>query len=250
MIETALFVTGILCGMVNAVAGGGILFVFPVLLAAGLSPHTAAMTSTFAGWPGALMAVHGYSKDLKKAPKQYFWLIIPCMLGAAIGASTLTRTPPVMFETILPWLILLSVSLFAFQPRLHRYIHKPKHLRKTSPIVLLGLLIFPMAMYGGYFGAGFGFVVLALLGFTKLKNIYQINGMKNIMAATISLTCAVTFALAGGIAWKYALIPLLGSLLGGFIGARLAHHLSPHVSRTAIVGTGFCIAGMLFFKVF
>jgi uncharacterized protein len=249
MIETALFVTGILCGMVNAVAGGGILFVFPVLLAAGLSPLSAAMTSTFAGWPGALTSVQGYSKDLKKVPKHYFWLIVPCALGAGTGAYILTRTPHSTFETILPWLILFSVLLFTFQPQLHKHIHKPKHMRKTSPLLLLALLLLPVALYGGYFGAGFGFIVLAILSFTKLKTIYQLNGMKNVMAASISFTCAVTFTLTGGIAWEYALAPLAGSLLGGFIGARVAHRLSPHVSRAAVVSTGFCVVGLLFFKV-
>ncbi len=250
MIEIALFTTGILCGIVNAVAGGGILFVFPVLLAAGLSPLTAAMTSTFAGWPGALMSAQGYSKDLRRAPKQYFWLVVPCVAGAAVGAYTLTQTPPTTFETIVPWLILFSVLLFAFQPQLHKHIHRPAHMRQTSPFLLLALALLPVAVYGGYFGAGFGFIVLALMSFTHLKNIYQINGMKNVISAAISFTCAITFTLNGGIAWEYALAPLFGSMLGGFIGARLAHHLSPHVSRTAVVSTGLCVVGLLFFKVF
>lgn len=250
MIEIALFTTGILCGIVNAVAGGGILFVFPVMLMAGLSPLSAAMTSTFAGWPGALMSAQGYSKDLKKAPKRYFWLVVPCALGAGTGAYILTQTPHSTFESILPWLILLSVLLFAFQPQLHKHLHRPARMRQASPFLLLSLAIFPVAVYGGYFGAGFGFIVLAILSFTKLKNIYQINGMKNVMAAAISFTCAITFTLTGGIAWEYALAPLFGSMIGGFIGARMAHHISPHASRTAVVGTGFCVVGMLFFNVF
>lgn len=250
MIEIALFIAGILCGTVNAVAGGGILFVFPVMLAAGLSPLTAAMTSTFAGWPGAIMSAQGYANDLKKAPKRYMWLVVPCAIGAGIGALTLSRTPGTTFETILPWLVLFSVLLFAFQPQLHKHMHRPTHLRKNSPFILLMLLIFPVALYGGYFGAGFGFIILAILSFTKLKNIYQINGMKNIMAASISLTCAFTFTLTGGIAWEYALAPLFGSMIGGFIGARLAHRISPHASRTAVVGTGFAVVGTLFFNVF
>ncbi len=250
MIEIALFTTGILCGMVNAVAGGGILFVFPVMLAAGLSPLTAVMTSTFAGWPGALMSAQGYRKDLKKVPKYYFSLIIPCIVGAGVGAYTLTRTPGSTFEYILPWLVLLSVLLFAFQPQLHRHIHRPAHMRKTSPLLLLALFILPVSIYGGYFGAGFGFIILAIFSFTKLKNMLQINGMKNVMAAAISLTCAITFTLVGGIAWEYALAPLIGSMIGGFIGARLAHHISPRASRGAVVSTGFAVVGMLFFKVF
>lgn len=248
--EIALFIAGILCGMVNAVAGGGILFVFPVLLAAGLSPLTAAMTGTFAGWPGALMAVQGYRKDLKKVPTYYFLLIIPCIIGTSIGAYTLTRTPGATFEYILPWLVLFSVLLFAFQPQLHRRIHRPTHMKKTSPLLLLALCILPVSIYGGYFGAGFGFIILAIFSFTKLKNILQINGMKNVMAVAISLTCTVIFTLNGTIAWEYVLALLLGSMIGGFIGSRLAHRVSPHASRGVVVSTGFAVVGMLFFKIF
>lgn len=247
--EIALFIAGILCGMINSVAGGGILFVFPLMLATGMSPLSAAMTSSFAGWPGALMSAAGYRKDLKKAPKEYLWLVVPCIVGAGFGAYMLSNTPVHTFESVLPWLVLLSVLLFTFQPQLHKHMHRPVHIRKTSPFVLLCLGILPVSIYGGYFGAGFGFIILAILSFTNLKNIYQINGMKNIMAAAISFTCAVVFTLTGGVVWEYALAPLFGSMLGGYIGSHLAHHVSPHASRTTVVGTGFAVVGMLFFKV-
>lgn len=244
--EIALFIAGVLCGTVNAVAGGGALFVFATMLIGGVPPMAAAMTSTFAGWPGAIMATIGYKKDLKKAPKKYFWLILPCIAGAGFGAFTLTKTPVNTFEVILPWLVLVSVMLFTFQTQLHRHMHLPVHIRKTSPFILLTLLILPVALYGGYFGAGFGFIILAILSFTNLKNIYQINGMKNVMAASISLTCAVVFTLSGGIAWEYALAPLFGSMLGGYIGSYVAHHVPPQISRATVVGTGFAVVSLMF----
>ncbi len=149
MIDVALLIAGVLAGITNAVAGGGVLFVFPVLLVAGLSPLTAAMTSTLAGWPGGLMSAYGYRKDLARVPQNYFWLIVPAVTGAALGSILLVRTPSSFFNAILPWLILLSVALFAFQPQLHRYIHRPAHLRNASPLVVLALLLFPVTLYGG-----------------------------------------------------------------------------------------------------
>lgn len=246
MIETALFITGIIAGAVNAVAGGGILFVFPVLLMSGLSPLAAAMTSSFAGWPGAFMSAIGYRNDVRKVPTSYFWLVIPAVLGACAGSFALMHTPHETFESIVPWLILASVMLFAFQPQLHRYIHRPAHLRKASPFLLLSLLILPISIYAGYFGAGFGFILLALLGFTKLKSVYQINGMKNIMTAFISLSCAIIYSTSGLVAWHLVLFPMLGSLVGGFLGSHMAHRISPHATRSVVVGFGLVVVCTLF----
>jgi hypothetical protein len=246
MIETAVLLTGILAGFVNSMAGGGILFVFPVLLAAGLSPMSAAMTCVNAGWPGSLSAVFGYRKDLAKIKKQYFWLVIPSVVGTTIGAYLLTQTPTSTFETIIPWLVLVSVSLFAFQPQLHKHIHRPSRLRRASPIALLALLVLPVALYAGYFGAGFGFILLAILGFTKLKNVYQINGMKNFLTAVISLSCTAVFALHGGIVWHYGIPAIVGSTLGGFIGSQVAHRLSPHFTRVVVIANGLAVVSILF----
>lgn len=243
MTDSILFIAGILAGIVNAIAGGGVLFVFGAFLYAGLSPLTAAMSTSVTTWPGALTAVYGYKKDIRKVKKKYFLLVVPAILGASLGSWLLVKTPGATFESIVPWLVLASVALFAFQPQLHRHIHKPAHLRIKSPFIgLLGLLLLT-ALYGGYFGAGFGFIVLALLGFTHLKNVYQINGMKNLIAACISLSCMSIFALFGDIAWNYVLIPTIGAIIGGFIGAKLAHHLSPHITRVVVIGIGvvlFC----------
>lgn len=246
MIETALFVTGIIAGCVNAVAGGGILFVFPVLLLAGVSPLAAAMTCSFAGWPGGVMSAIGYKKDLKKVPQKYFWMVFPAVGGAIIGSYALMHTSHETFETIVPWLVLASVALFAFQPQLHRYVHKPHYLRKNSPFILLLLLVFPISIYAGYFGAGFGFILLAIFGFTKLKNVYQINGMKNVIGASISLSCGIIYSTSGLIAWHYVLYPLVGSIVGGFLGSHLAHRLSPHATRTVVVSMGLFVVGSLF----
>jgi len=246
MIEVLLFAAGILLGSANAVAGAGTLFLLPVYLLAGLSPLSAAMTSVAVAWPGALTSLIGYRRDLAKVPRSFFYLALPCIAGAAIGSYLLSHTPSSTFEVILPWLVLVSVALFAFQPQLHTHVHRPAHLRAASPLVILAMILLPIGFYAGYFGAGFGFVVLAVLGFTKLKTVYQISATKNFLSLAIALTSTTMFAIFGDIAWSMVALPIAGSLLGGLIGSKLAHRLSPHLTRIVIIATGLIVVAVLF----
>lgn len=250
MIEIALFITGIIAGLVNAIAGGGILFVLPVLLLAGVQPLVAAMTCSLISVPGLVAAVFGYRKDLKKVPRSFAWLAVPCAIGGIAGAFLLVNTPSTTFERILPWLVLMAVLLFAFQPQLHRHIHKPAHMRKTSPMIILGVLLILVSLYGGYFGAGFGFILLALLSFTKLKSGFQINGMKNLLAVAIAGSCSAIFLVFGEVNIHYALAPMVGTMIGAYLGTLLAHRISPHATRTAIIGSGAVVVTLLFVDVF
>lgn len=245
MIELLLFAAGLLLGIANAIAGAGTLFLLPVYILAGLTPLNAAMTTVATAWPGSISSLIGYRKDLAKVPRPFFYLALPCAVGAILGSYLLAHTPSSTFEVILPWLVLASVLLFAFQPQLHTYIHRPAHLRAASPFVILAVILFPVSFYAGYFGAGFGFIVLAILGFTKLKTIYQINGTKNFISVVIALTCTIVFIIYGDIAWHLMPLPLIGSILGGWLGAKLAHRLSPHITRTVIITVGLGVIASL-----
>lgn len=241
MITALLFFAGILLGTANAVAGAGTLFLLPIYLLAGLSPISAAMSSVAAAWPGALTSLIGYRKDLARVPRSYFYLIIPGIIGAALGSWLLAHTPGGTFAAILPWIVLVSVAFFAFQPQLHDHIRRPAALRAASPFSILATLLLPIGFYAGYFGAGFGFIVLAVLGFTKLKTIFQINATKNLISLAIALTSTIIFTIYGDVAWRLALWPLLGSLIGGFIGARLAHRLPARLIRAVIIAIGLIV---------
>lgn len=241
MIELLLLFAGVLLGAANAVAGAGTLFLLPVYLLAGLSPLSAAMSSVAAAWPGALTSLVGYHKDLKRVPRSYFYLIIPGVIGAALGSWLLAHTPGGTFAAILPWLVLVSVAFFAFQPQLHNHIHRPASLRAASPFIILAVLLLPIGFYAGYFGAGFGFIVLAVLGFTQLRTIFQINATKNLISLAIALTSTVVFAIWGDVAWHLVFWPIIGSLIGGFVGARLAHHLPPRLIRAVIISLGLLV---------
>ncbi len=248
MLSVGLFFACFLTGLVNSVAGGGIMIVFPALLAAGLSPLTANTTSNLISWPGALSCAYGYRKHLRKLPPKYLLLLIPCFVGAVIGSVLLVRTDSSQFSRIIPYLVLAAVLLFIVQPFLHRHLERNLRAHRNSPLIVIGLALLPMSIYGGYFGAGFGFIMLAFLSFTQINNIYQINGLKNIAGAMISLICTIYFASHGLIDWDFAPVMIVGSLLGGYVGARWAQRVSPVLVHNFVIGMGLIVAGVLFYN--
>lgn len=245
--EIILFFVGTVVGAMNAVAGGGLLVGFPVLLAFGVPPIAANATGALVAGPGSLASAFGYRKFIRKVPKQYALLMIPCILGAAIGATLLRHTDPAKFDELVPLLVLLAVLLFAFQPFLHYQLHKhlSGKLKNARPLVLIGLALLPVAIYGGYFGAGFGFIMLAFLGFTKLHDMHQMNGLKNIAGACISITVLLCLFSAHLTDWKLGIAMGLGSVLGGYYGAHFSQRVSTHAVRIVIISTGLVTASYL-----
>jgi uncharacterized membrane protein YfcA len=242
-----LLAVGLIVGGMNAIAGGGMLIGFPALLASGLTALSATATGCIIGLPGQLASAYGYRRYLQTVPKRYALLLIPCMVGAAIGASLLRRTPSSAFEEFVPWLILLAVGLFAFQPWLQ--MHLRRHMAsKRKPVGLfiwIGLALFPLAIYGGYFGVGFGFVILAFLGFTSLKDIHQMNAMKNVAASGIGLMSLIVLARGPFINWHAGLIMAVGSTIGGFGGAKLAQKVPSHAIRVVVIAIGTVTAAYI-----
>jgi hypothetical protein len=237
-----------MAGMVNSVAGGGILVVFPALLAAGFPPIIANATSNLVSWPGALSSAYGYRAHLRKLPAKYLLLLIPCFVGAVYGAYLLTQTDSQQFEQAVPWLVLAAVLLFVFQPFLHRHLAGNLESHRNAPLVIIGLALLPMAVYGGYFGAGFGFLMLAFLGFTRITSLHQINGLKNLASATITIVCTVYFGVSGLINWEHAPAMIAGSLIGGYVGARCAQKIKPGLVHGFIVILGLIVSAALFLK--
>ena len=252
MHDVILFSVGLIVGAMNAIAGGGMLLGFPVLLAMGLSALDATATSALIVLPGQLTSAIGYRNYLKKIPSTYLLLIFPCIAGGAIGASLLRHIPSEHFQRIVPGLILFAVVLFAFQPLLHtmikRHLHGPKRLqRKLKPLLLIGLATLPLSIYGGFFGPGFGFIMLALLGFSKLHQVHQINAMKNVMAICIAGACVLILSGSGLINWHYGIAMGLGNTIGGYTGAVSAQKFSSHGLRIIVIIIGITTAVALAF---
>ena len=248
--DIILLLVGVVVGTMNAIAGGGMLLGFPVLLALGVPPLVANATSNIIIFPGQLTSAYGYRNYLKKVPRVYLWLLPPCAIGAAIGATILRHTSSNSFEHLVPGLILFAVVLFAFQPLLHFHLHKQLKTKKVDnrPLIYIGLALLPLAIYGGYFGAGFGFVILAFLGFTSLHDVHKMNAMKNIAASTMALVSIFCLFGAHLIDWRHGLVMAVGTTIGGYFGARLAQRIPSHTIRVVVIAIGLITAIYLFLR--
>lgn len=248
--DLLLLLAGCGAGMINAVAGGGNLLVLPAFLALGLNPFTAVITGSIVVTPASYASAYGYRRDLRKLPRRYFYLLIPCLLGAAIGIFLLSHTSVSAFEKLLPWLVLMVVILFIFQPRLHRHLHKPAHRRFGSPPSLIVLGLFLASIYGGYFGAGVGFLLLVLFGFTGITSIFQMTALKSLIIGTMGLMTVIVFSATGDLAWRYGLMAATGAAVGGYLGARWAHRISPHLVRLVITLVGTAVVITMFMRTY
>jgi len=242
--DIILFAVGILVGAMNAIAGGGMLIGFPVLLAFGMSPLVANVTSSVMILPGSVSSAYGYRKYLGKLHPRYLILLIPCIVGSALGALILRNTSSDRFQQIVPALVIFAVVLFTFQPLLHFHLHRHIRNKRKSlrPLLLIAIAFFPVAIYGGYFGAGLGFIMLAFLGFTKVHEIHQMNGVKNVASACIGLTSLACLFSSGLINWHYGLVMAAGSIIGGYCGAVLAQRVSSLIVRLIVIVLGISTA--------
>lgn len=228
----------------NAIAGGGMLVGFPVLIALGVPALAANATTNIVTAPGQFASALGYRNYLRRIPIRYALLLLPCVIGAAAGALTLRHTPAKDFAHIVPLLVLFGVMLFTFQPLLH--FHLRNHLKGRQktwlPLAFIGLAMLPISFYGGYFGAGYGFMMLAFLGYTSLPDVHMMNSMKNVAATFVSGTSVICLYSAHIINWHAGLIMATGSTLGGYFGARSAQKVSSHWLRVGIIAIGMSAA--------
>ncbi len=247
-----LILVGILCGTINATAGGGALLIYPTLITLGVAPVSATATISLAVLPGLVLATYGYRKEIKSSPKIFWWLIIPSTLGAIIGARALIEINPSKFETIIPWLVLSAVLLLMLQTRIHKLIITEKHLVKTNRklgMPLLFLFVFALAIYGGFFGVGVGLMIIAILGFSsRLKTTFQINGLKSLCLIGVGVVGLVSFTNAGLIDFKYGSLIAIGTGIGGYLGSKYSRHFSSHVVHQFTVFMGIVIVIYLFVK--
>jgi uncharacterized membrane protein YfcA len=242
----AIVVIAALGGMVNSIAGGGTLLTFPALIALGVSPLVANATSTVALWPGALGSLLGYRRRLAGTRRWAAVFAAPSVLGGAIGASLLLATPPDRFGRIVPWLVLGATALFAAQRPPAATVDRGPDESTTEPhvapvpshsaVALACQLL--VGVYGGYFGAGIGILMLAVLGFMGFTDIHQMNGLKNWGGVCINLVAAAMFAASGIVDWAVALSMAIGATGGGYLASRLAQRVSQGVVRRVIVGVG------------
>jgi hypothetical protein len=253
LLQAALIVgSGVVAGAMNAVAGGGTILTFPTLIWTGLSPINANATNTVALVPGALAGAWGYRREMRSAEPQRYWLLIPSFLGGLLGGILLRYTPPATFAALVPALILFAVILFASQEPIQKKLRGTQAMSEpqTTSQWLWGasVLQFFTGIYGGYFGAGMGIMMLATLSLLGFANIHQMNGLKNLLGTTINFTAALYLVYAGLVHWPEALVMAGGAIVGGYGGAGLARKLGAKFVRWSVIVIGVGMAISLFLK--
>ncbi|MDB5166594.1 MAG: hypothetical protein JWM37_666 [Candidatus Saccharibacteria bacterium] len=238
--DIVLLLTGVIVGGMNAIAGGGMLIGFPVMVALGVPPLIANASGNVVTMPGQLSSAFAYRRLLRRVPKYYLLLLVPTFIGSIYGAYLLRHTDPTHFADLVPLLVLCAVLLFAFQPFIHFHLHRQVYSRVTRaiPFILISIALLPLSIYGGYFGAGYGFIMLAFLGLTNLRDAHMMNAIKNVGAVVISSCSILVLFSANLIDWHHAICMGIGSLIGGYLGAVGAQRVSTHAIRIAVIVIG------------
>lgn len=225
-------------GAINSIAGGGTLVTFPAIVALGVSPLVANATSTVALWPAAVGSMWGYRRYLYGVRGWVIRFTLPSLLGGALGAWLLLQTGTHTFDRLVPFLVLAATVLFLVQERLVKRGNGGSGEVPHARWWFFGAQ-FLVGVYGGYFGAGIGILMLAVLGIMGFGNIHTMNGLKNWGTLLLNGVAALMFALSGIVNWPVALAMAIGGILGGYGGARLAQRVGQAPVRRAITLIGF-----------
>jgi len=235
----------LIAGIVNALAGGGTLISFPMLLALGVPPISANVTNTVALVPGYLGGTLAQRSDLDRQGRRLRVLMPAAALGGLAGAALLLLTPESVFAVLVPILILAAVAVLALGDAVKRRV--AERISRTldgGPERLLGpaIGVFAAAIYGGYFGAGLGIILLAVLGLALPDPLVRVNAYKQALSLVINVLAALFFVFSGKVEWQYAAVMAVGSLIGGNVGGRLVGVLKPTVLRVAVIVFGVAAA--------
>jgi uncharacterized protein len=246
-----LCLAAVAAGVMNSIAGGGTLLTFPALLRV-VSPVVANATSTVALVPGSLAATWGYRREMEATRR---WAIIlgwPSLLGGLVGSWLVTTLNESYFKALIPWLILAATFLFLFQPVLSRWADIGHEQAAPSGATVMGVVVFQffVSVYGGYFGAGIGILMLSSLALMGIGDIHRMNALKTLLAAVINGVSVLVFVFEQKVDWRYALIMAAAAIAGGYLGARVARLLHPRLVRWVVIAIGFGLAAYFFWEQF
>jgi hypothetical protein len=232
------FVAGIAAGTINTVVGSGTLITFPVLLGIGVAPVTANVSNSVGLFPGSLVGAWGYRRELDGQRDRAIRLGVASVIGAAAGAVLLLVLPPSAFKAIVPILIIVALVLVVFGKRLTLLLAATRHHPRTEVTPLLWGLTLATGVYGGYFGAAQGVLLMGIFGVLLAEPIQRQNALKNVLAGLVNLVAAIVFVITAHIDWAAAGLIAGGAILGGLLGAKVGRRLSPAVLRAVIVVVG------------
>ena len=239
-----LFAAALVGGALNAVAGGGSFFTFPMLLATGVPSIAANATSTVALWPASIASAIGYRRELATERASLLQLAVVSVLGGLLGGLLLLATPERLFDEAVPFLLLAATLAFTFGEAIRKRVatNRPMH---GLALIALQLLI---AIYGGYFGGGMGLMMLAAFALAGMTDIHRMNALKSALGVLINGVAVATFAVAGKVLWSQGLVMLVGSLLGGYFGAVIARRIDSKKVRPVVVVIAWAVTVTFFVK--
>jgi len=245
-----LCLSALLAGIVNSVAGGGTLLTFPVLVWTLGSSVGANATSTTVLFPGSLAATWGYRRELKNQRKWIMPLLIPSLIGGLVGTWLVVSQSEKIFESLVPWLILLATVLFMLQPMITRWTGIGQPHQQPSPVVFCGIIGFQflVALYGGYFGAGIGILMLSSLAMMGIGDIHQMNALKSLLASAINGMSVIVFLIYAKVDSKFTFVMIIAATVGGFVGASVARRLNKNLIRYSVIAIGFVLAVYYFVR--
>jgi uncharacterized membrane protein YfcA len=246
---------GFAAGAVNAVAGGGTFFSFPAMLAVGLPPVVANASNSVALWPGSLTGAWAYRQELARYKRYLLPMGIASLLGGVAGGLLLLAAGDARFSALIPWLLAFATALFAFSPQLSAALKRRRAPAAAttetghgagSPIGWGVQLL--VSVYGGFFGAGMGILMMASLAIGGHEDVQHINALKNLLSAVIYSVTVVTFVVAGAVSWPHTLVMLLTASLGGYAGARLARKIQGPWLRRIVIAVGSALSLYYFYR--
>lgn len=247
-LETSLFLIGIgvVGGAWNAIAGGATLFTFPALMAVGLPPIVANATNYLAMLPSNAAALPAYSRELKGVGRQVWPLMLVSGLGAIVGSLLLLVSEEALFKTLIPFLILIATVLFAYGVKIGSVMTSLFSPESSSRVLYSCLFLF--SIYGGYFGAGLGIILLAIVQIMGFTSFHVANSLKNLLATSFTMVSIVVFGIGGIIAWPEALTMMVGSTIGGYLGGRYGRLMNERYLRMGVIAFGFVLSGVYFYR--
>ncbi len=247
-----LFAAAILAGAINSVAGGGSFVSFPALLFVGIPPVNANATNTVALWPGQPASVWAYRHEFRSLPRRVLVpLTVTGILGGVLGAKVLLITPPATFMILVPWLLLIATLIFMMSGRITRWVrqraeHGEHHEFATGRGILIQLFI---AFYLGYFGAGGGILLLAMLALLGMDHIHTMNALKAWLTTVSNGVATILFVLTPHVVyWPQAILMIVGAMLGGYFGAFFARKTKPEYVRAIVIVIGFTLTIYFFVR--
>ena len=248
-----LFIAGFFGGMLNSMAGGGTFITFPALLFAGVPPISANATNTFASCSGYISGAYAFRNELRAHKRELPKYIVISLLGGIAGAWLLLQTPESIFRETIPWLLLFATLLFAFGVRLNSifrgFASSPQYASMIGGPLLM-LMLLAICIYGGFFNAGLGIIVLSYLALSGYTDISAMNGLKLLTSACVSLIAIVLFIEDGAIAWFEGTIVLFGTLLGGYVAAHVSRRIPQEIVKNFVILAGVGMTTYFFCEIY